>query len=333
MVYKEETMKTMADYYSKLHDYREAQLLLAGIKLNVFSCLDTSKTAKEVAQVLKYNVRNLDIFLRSLASIGLVDYRKNKYKNTESTNLFLNANSSNYIGDAILFREEMMSLKNLEDRIINGPNRKNQANTELFDFYRLAEVSRNEMYHGRVQNALYVTSTLFTKEDEFKVLDLGGGSGTLALEIVKKYPCAKAVVFEHPTVAKLPKKLIKEEKLESRVQVIEGDFNTDNIGESYNLIIASGVMDFAHEHLESLTAKLYDSLEKNGGLYIVTHGVNKDYLFPKKAVVGWLSGRLNGSDALIDEDTIIKAILQKGFIEKKMEEKKNRSLSEYIFIK
>ncbi len=38
--------------------------------------------------------------------------------------------------------------------------------------------------------------------------------------------------------------------------------------------------------------------------------------------MGWLSGRLNGSDALIDEDTIIKAILQKGFIEKKMEEKK-----------
>lgn len=329
-------MNGMLDYYSKIHEYREAQLLLSGIRLKVFSYLSTQKTAKEIADELNYDCRNLDIFLNSLVAIGLLESKDNLYKNTESTNKLLNENSLNYIGDAILFRKEMMSLKNLEERVKNGPDSKIEEKKDgvgLYDFYKLAKLTRKEMYLGRVQKVLNLTRNLFNKDEIFKVLDLGGGSGTLALEIAKSYPNSQVVIFEHPSVSPLPKKLIKEEKLENRASVMEGDFNTDNIGGEYDLIIAAGVMDFAHYYLEDVTFKLYNSLRNKGYLYVITHGVAEDYLSPKESIVGWLSGRLNGSDLLTDEKTIMNSILSKGLKKIELKEATLGNLNEYLFTK
>ncbi len=189
------------------------------------------------------------------------------------------------------------------------------------------------MYFGRVQNILELAEELFQKDGEFKVLDLGGGSGTLALEVAKAFPKSEVVIFEHASVAPLPKKLIKEEQLENRAAVIEGDFNKDNIGNGYDLVIASGVMDFARHHLDHVTLKVYNSLHKNGYLYAITHGVDEDYLSPKESIVGWLSGRLNGSNILTDEKTILKSIIDKGF---EKIERKHASLGQFnthLFVK
>ena len=210
-------MNGVSDYYRAMHQYREAQLLLSGIRLKVFSYLREERTAKDVAKELKYDSRNLDIFLGSLAAVGLLERKDNKYKNTESTNEFLNENSSMYVGDSILFRKEMMSLKDLEERVENGSDSKLKDKKDgvgLFDFYELAKLSRKEMYLGRVQDILELAGDLFKKNQKFKVLDLGGGSGTLALEIAKAYPNSEVVIFEHSSVSPLPKALIKEEKLE-----------------------------------------------------------------------------------------------------------------------
>jgi hypothetical protein len=306
----------MLDYYSKMHEYREAQLLLSGIRLKVFSFLSTPKTAAKIADQLNYDSRNLDIFLNSLAAIGLLESKNSKYKNTDSTNRLLNENSQMYIGDVILFREEMKSLKNLEERVKNGPDpkiREKKDGVGLYDFYKLAKLTRKEMYLGRVQNMLHLVEVLFKRDRAFRVLDLGGGSGTLALEIAKNFPNSEVVIFEHSSVSPLPKALIKEEKLEDRASVIEGDFNVDSIGKGYDFVIASGVMDFARYYLEDVTFKLYNSLNDRGYLYVITHGVAEDYLSPKESIVGWLSGRLNGSDILTDEKTIFSSIVSKGF--------------------
>lgn len=326
-------MKNMLDYYHKIHDYREAQLLMAGIRLKVFSHLEVQRSGKEVAKLLGYDCRNLNLFLKSLSAIGLLENQGEVYKNTSSTNALLNEKSSNYIGEGILFREKMMSLENLEERVRYGsiPDLKDGA--ELYDFYRLAELTRKEMFLGRVQQILKMVDVLFHKDDEFNVLDLGGGSGTLALEIGKAYPNSKIVVFEHSSVAKLPQRLIKEEGLDKRGSVIQGDFNTDDLGKDYDLIIASGVMDFAKSHLDQVTQKIYEGLKMGGHLYVITHGVSEDYLKPKTSIVGWLSGRLDGSNLLTDEKTIIESILNKGFKQEKSEMTDSDALNVYLFKK
>ncbi|QOR35012.1 class I SAM-dependent methyltransferase [Clostridium sp. 'deep sea'] len=325
-------MNTMMDYYKKLHDYKEIQLLIAALNLKVFSYMEEAITAKQIAEKLNYNSRNLALFLDALASIGLIEKSKNVYKNTAASNKMLNENSELYIGDGILFKKTMMSLDDVENKVKDGPATNLKDGAELYDFYELARVTRNEMYYGRVQEIINLLSNLYNKDDHFKLLDLGGGSGTLALEVAKHFKNSRVVVFEHEIVAKLPQQLIKEENLSKQADVMIGDFNKDDIGNNYDFIIAAGIMDFASQYLDNVTCKLNKSLNSNGYLYVITHGVSQDYLSPTQSIIGWLSGRLAGSDLLCDEKTILASILNNDFKEINMPSTKDR-FNKYLFQK
>ncbi len=303
-------------YYKMLHQKRETELLLLALQLEMFSHLENWETPESVAVKSGLNERSLSFVLNALASIGLLEKNNEEYRNTQQSNEFLNPGSTVYLGECILFREKMMSLQSMEERLRNGPDqmifRKNQG-VEVYDFYEAARVGIPEMYTGRVQSLVKAVSSLYSDTAPAKVLDLGGGSGILAIEIVLAFPNCIGVVFEHPGVACLPRKLVSERKLSERISVIEGDFNTDDIGEGYDLVIASGILDFAKDHLDSMMDKLYKALKSNGYLYVVTHNVSEDYQYPPESILGWLSSHLDGLDLLMTKRGIEDALKSHGF--------------------
>ena len=329
-------MKGIKDYYDSLHKAREAQLLLTGIKLDIFTYLEKPTETVVLAKKMNYNHRNLEIFQRGLVAIGLLDLRNDKFINTESTNKFLNRNSFTYIGDALLYKDEMLSLEGIEARIIHGPFDEVQSKKDgigLYDFKKLAESTINEMYLGRVQKALTLISERFKSDDIIKILDLGGGNGVLGLEIAKNFPNSTAVIFEHADVADVPKTLIEKNNLGNRVSVIKGDFNKDDIGNAYDFIIASGVMDFAANYLDEFISKIYDSMNPNGYLYLITHGISDEFTGPKEMIVGWMNGRLRGSDLLTAESTILDCIERHNFKKEILNNNEKNLLKSYVFKK
>lgn len=303
-------------YYKMLHQKRETELLLIALRVKLFLYLENWETPKSVARKSGLNERNLSFVLNALASIGLLEKNNEVYRNTQQSNDFLNPNSPVYLGDSILFREKMMSLQNIEERLINGPNKEvlhNNQGVEVYDFYEAARVSIPEMYTGRVQALIQAVTNLYRTKTPKKILDLGGGSGILAIELAITFPNCKSVVFEHPNVARLPRELVSERKLSEQVCVMEGDFNADDIGKGYDLIIASGVLDFAKDHLDSVMGKLYNALTSNGYLYVVTHNVSEDYQNPPESILGWLSSHLDGLDVLLTKKEIDSALTIHGF--------------------
>jgi hypothetical protein len=79
------------------------------------------------------------------------------------------------------------------------------------------------------------------------------------------------------------------------------------------LVIASGVLDFAKDHLDSVMNKLYNALTSNGYLYVVTHNVSEDYQNPPESILGWLSSHLDGLDVLLTKKDIEHALTRHGF--------------------
>jgi SAM-dependent methyltransferase len=305
-------------FYKMVHNYKEAQLLFAAIELDIFTYLEEFKDYKAVALETGYNGRNLKFFLNSLVAIGLIEKKGNSYKNTPMVDCYLNRERELYLGEYIVFREKMTQLSNVVERVKNGPLQqvvKNNKGVEVYDFYKLAKLSIKEMYTGRVQSLLEISKSLFTKDKALRILDLGGGSGTLAIEFIKNYPNSNGVIFEHPLVSKLPKELVKEMDLEDRIKVLTGDFTIDDIGGDYDFIIASGVLDFAKDSLLHMVEKLYDALNTSGYLYLVSHDVNEERTAPKQFIVGWLSSHLDGLDILLDKNTITNALGAAGFVE------------------
>ena len=283
---------TPDNYYQVLRQYQSAQLLFEAIKSDVFSYLDTPASAKEIAEKTGYCERNIGLLLLALSTCGYIEKQDNYYCNTKEGSAYLSKSSPYYLGKTILFREEMTTLSNLADKVTCGLN---DTSGSFYDFSSLAEVTVPEMYAtGRVKGFIDETKNIFTDSSaQLKMLDLGGGSGVFAMEFAKHYPNSNAYVFEHPSVAKTTSRIISNHKMETRVSVIAGDFNTDDIGESYHLIVASGILDFTTEDLNNFMKKLAAAI-LDDSYFLLVGRYSETENYPKENILSWLSGYMNG---------------------------------------
>lgn len=287
-----ETKVTPDIYYQTLNQYQAAQLLLEAIKLDIFSYLDHPAMAEEIARKTGFYERNLELLLLALSSCGYIEKQDNYYCNTKESGSYLSKTSPYYLGKTILFRETMTSLYNIADKVMHGPE---HVSNPSYDFSVLAEAAVPEMYAtGRVKSFLEEMKAIFTDElSRLKMLDLGGGSGVLAMEFSRHYPNSRACVFEHPSVASTTNKIMAQNNMENRVMVLAGDFNTDDIGGSYDLIVASGILDFAADDLNGFMGKIAGALSDHG-YFLLIGGYREGGECPKENMLSWLSGYMSG---------------------------------------
>jgi SAM-dependent methyltransferase len=167
-----------------------------------------------------------------------------------------------------------------------------------YDFAGLAEAVVPEMYAtGRVEAFLREMEKPFPDRAEpLQVLDVGGGSGLLAIEFALRYPNSEAVVFEHPGVAGTTRRIIGQYGAQERIKVQAGDFNRDRFEGKYNLVVASGVLDFAGEFLPDLLGRMRAALAPGGFLLVIGQYSQRECR-DSAAVLAWLSGRLAGLSA------------------------------------
>ena len=214
-------------YYKTILQYREAELLFEALKLDIFSYLDEPTTLEEFLKSTNYDKENTKYFLSALLSCGYIEKNNLTYCNTKCSKLYLSKNSSKYIGKAILFREKLGSISNIGDKVKDNSLGQN----DKLDFSELAEIVHDEMYvTGRVDDFNSEIKQLFSdKYRNYKVLDLGGGSGVLSIEFIRNFPNSTAYVFETSEVACISKKIIEKNDMQDKIFVLEGDFNVDAI--------------------------------------------------------------------------------------------------------
>ncbi|GMQ59829.1 methyltransferase [Vallitalea sediminicola] len=301
-------------FMGKTHDFLETQLMYAAIELNLFGKLQFPVTIQELVNQTGYNSRNLELLLNALTAINFLRKEGDKFSNLPETNYYLNPGSKMYVGEHLLYWRDMTNLANVVELVQDGSKKvdfKDQNGSDFFDFRSMNQGARNTMYLGRVQKFISLINRYFDKEEEFKVLDMGGGSGIMSIEIARNFPNAKGVVFDQPFVTELTQEVIEEYKVAEQISTQSGNFVTDSFDDKYDLIIASGVLDFVGD-LEKMISKLCDSLNDDGYIYISTHGINEEFTAPKKYILGWLSSHLNGLDILKPDPIIRKTIKDSG---------------------
>lgn len=308
--------KYRADMFlEKTNDLLEAQLMFASIELDLFRLLKTPITLDDAVKKTGYHKRNLKLLLNALTSIGFLKKVEQKYVSIDETDYFLNPDSEMYLGDHILYWRDMTHLGNVGALVKNGPQEitfKDENGSDFFDFRSMGQGARNLIYLGRVQKLITTAKRFFKENETFKVFDMGAGSGIMSIEIVRNFPNANAVVFDQPKVIELTKEIIEDYKVEHKIKTQSGNFVTDSFTDKYDLIIASGVLDFVGD-LDKMLLKLRDSLTENGYIYITTHGINEDFTGPKNYILGWLSSQFNGLNIIKSSPIIKKTIIKSGF--------------------
>lgn len=294
------------------------QILFAAIELDVFSELKEEKTHIKVAEDLKLHVDNTRYLLDALTGMELLEKEAGIYKNTSLVSKYLVKNSELYIGDHIRVYNMASGFEELDivKLMKEGPNSDvvNKKGLEAYNIFGdFTEMTKVLQRGGRAKEIADLVSSLPEFENFSKMLDLGGGPGLLGMEVVKRHPELKAVIFDTPDVGKVAEASIREYNLENRVEVLTGDYLKDSMGEGYDFILAIGTLNFAKHDMDSIITKIYNALNPNGVFMCISDGLTHENTRPKEMIVSWLPSFLKGCDFSLKQGEISDAVLRSGF--------------------
>lgn len=305
-------------FIGKRTSYLDEQLMIAGIRLDIFSHLRTWQDSHALAEKLGYDERNVELFCNALTAMGYLEKSKGAYRNFADTDLYLNAESDLYLGEFLTFWHDITDLSHLEDQVRHGGKREtfnDEGGSDAYDFVLMGRSARACAYTGSIQMFLKQVADLVPTDRKTNVLDIGGGSGVYTAELAKHYPLAQCTLIDQQQVIEqLTRSAIEEAGVGDRVRLIVGDFNKDDFGNEYDLVIMSGVLDFADD-LDNLLGNLYPALSDGGYLYISTHKVNDDFTAPAQFIMGWLASSPDGLSILKSDSEIRGALERAGFVE------------------
>lgn len=248
--------------------YWETKILLTAVKLDVFSAIDEKpRTAKDIASRLQADEPTLRLLLNALVAMKLLSKENDSYGNSATALKHLVRHSTQYIGHLLLLHDaEWNNWGQLEDTIRTG-----RRAVDRHVFETDPELGSNVLtVLNRIgqQSGPDFAKRLKLVGNE-RLLDLGGGAGTNAIAFCQVYSELRATVFDLPVTLKLTEKTVKEAGLESRITLHPGDFNRDQLGGPYDVVLMSDILHYQTFQMnQDLVKKAFTSLAPGGRLII-----------------------------------------------------------------
>lgn len=277
--------------------YELSQLLFTASEYDLFTLLTEEKNAQQVSEELKTDPVMTEKFLNALTAAGLLVKSDGRYSNTPLADTFLVQGKPFYQGNLL----KLVS-NGYHDWSKFGQVLKEGANPKAGE--RPAQNVFNKsfilaMAEGALRGTLQQTADVISKLPEFsgvkKMLDLGGGHGLYAIALAQKKPDLNAIVFDLPHVVDVTRDFIERYGMQERVKVIAGDFNRDELGAGYDLVIASDVFYRSKETVTGVMRKIFKSLNDGGSFILKQWTLNNEGTGPLTAVLFDLKLSLSGN--------------------------------------
>lgn len=265
-----------------LRGYRAAQVLITCTQLGVFGQLDQgAQTAESLAAVLLVDGRALARLLNAAVALELLIKENGQYKNGPLAATCLVEGSSFHLGH-LVGREGAFYQRwsYLPEAVRSGQrpaaNIRDEGQRNWVLDFELALYDLARAFGPSIAEALALP-----EERPIRVLDVGGGHGGYSMALAQRYPNVQATVFELPAAAAVARDLIAEAGMSERVSVQEGDFQQEELGSGYDLVLLFGVLvseTRAGKH--DLLRKTYKALVPGGQAAIRGFWLNDDRAGP-----------------------------------------------------
>lgn len=248
--------------------YWETKILLTAVKLDVFSVIDERpKTAGDIAARIQTVEPTLALLLNALVAIKLLTKEGDLYGNSSTARKHLVRHSDQYVGHLLLLHDaEWNNWGKLEETIRTG---RRAVDRHIFETD--PELGTNVLAVlnriGRQSGPDFARRLELAGRE--RLLDLGGGAGTNAIAFCQVYPELRATVFDLPATLKLTEKTVKDAGLESRIVLHPGDFNRDDLGGPYDVVLMSDILHYQTLQMnQDLVKKAFGALAPRGRLII-----------------------------------------------------------------
>lgn len=265
-----DTPESQFDYITDLSlGYWKSQTLMVGVEFGIFTLLYKKElTALKVSQLIKTDERATELLLNSLVGLEFLKKKKNLYINMPIANNFLVEERPLYQGNRIQLSKNLWAnWTNLRKAIKNGKPAFENAK-------RKAAPKRREVFISAMNDFATFKSKIVAEKIDLsgrqRLLDLGGGPGSYAIEFANANPDLNAVVFDMREVTKITKRYIKKAKMEKRVSTRVGECLSDGYGEDlYDVVFLSNLLHMYDEGVNmGVLEKCKKALKPNGLIII-----------------------------------------------------------------
>jgi hypothetical protein len=106
------------------------------------------------------------------------------------------------------------------------------------------------------------------------LLDVAGGDGTTAAQLIERYPGLRVTIFDLPSVSELAGEALRHS---GKVSIYPGDFFTDDFPGGMDAILFSHCLEvFSSDQISGLLSRAADALPAGGKLLIYGYNVSGD---------------------------------------------------------
>lgn len=258
----------------------ESRALLAANDLDVFTVIGTGgRTAGEIAKRCKADPEGMLLLLNALVGLGLLSLRGSRYQNPPLGQRYLDRRSPTSISNLLwLLGHHWHDWTKLPQALRKG--RPGWAPlTRSREFRRRFSLAMHERSHAL---AAPTVNTIRLSPKASRFLDLGGGPGSYAIALAKRYPHLEGVVLDQTvTVAR---QLIRKHRLEKRLRARAGSIFTAPLGSGYDAVLVSNVIHvFNAKENRTLLKRVRDALRPGGKVFIVEFFLDDSRTRPAKS--------------------------------------------------
>lgn len=265
----------------------EARILQAAMNLGLFEALkDKRLDAMAVAASIHADPRATELLLNSLVAMGLLEKSGQLFSPSEVSATYLLQSSPSYFGGMVRFESSLWNCwGKLEEAVRSGrPVRTPDVyQGDTFETERFVE-AMHSLVEARGDADVLCERLNLNQVQE--MLDVGSGPGTYPVHLCRRYPNLHVTIFDLPGTIRVTERFIQASGLKERIRLVTGDYRTDAIPGSYQLVFLSNIIHAeGYQQNERLMAKLYGSLESGGRIIIKDHILDEALTHPAVGAV------------------------------------------------
>jgi ubiquinone/menaquinone biosynthesis C-methylase UbiE len=212
--------------------------MLAGMKLDLFSALkDGPMNVEQIAETLGVGPAKLKALLYALVVAGFLNVKDEFFSNADAANRFLVKGSPSSVVDIHELLSTMWNaaLKTAESIRTGRPQAK-------LDYSEMTQDELRQFFYGEHPYAVEYGRDLVKRYDFSSystLLDVGGGSGGLAIAVTENCPNIQATVVDLPKITAVTQDYIDEAGAGDRIKVLTADIVRDQLAGSYDAAVMS----------------------------------------------------------------------------------------------
>ena len=270
----------------KLVDVYPSFALLAGMQLDLFTPLKAGPMCPEqIANAIGVNVAKLKPLLYALVAAELLTMEGDRFANTDEANYFLVHGSPSYMGGVHPLYADLWAaaLQTAESIRTGQPQAKH-------DYTQMPREALETFYQGLHPGALTTGRTLvkdYGLSSCQRLLDVGGGSGGVAIAVAKACPHIQATVVDVSNVTPITQRFVTEAGVSDRVKVITANMVETPLHGSFDaVVLKSFIQVLAPSDAQRALKNINATMAPGGTIYILGIGIlDNSRISPRGAAI------------------------------------------------